>query len=88
MDFFKDNKVTVLDWPGNSPDISPIENLWAIMKKRLHNHDCTQKTKLIETVIKVWFHDDEIKAMCQNLVNSMPDRVRHVITAKGGHTKY
>jgi transposase len=27
----------MLDWPGNSPDINHIENMWSIMKKRLGN---------------------------------------------------
>jgi len=27
--FFKEQRFFVLDWPANSPDFTPIENLWA-----------------------------------------------------------
>ncbi len=27
--------VGVLDWPANSPDLSPIENLWGIVKRKM-----------------------------------------------------
>ena len=86
--FFQAEKITVLDWPGNSPDLNPIENLWAIIKRRIMTKDCPTSEKLICAVIQQWYHDDELQKMCQKLVESMPDRVSQVIQMKGSHTSY
>ena len=35
MDFLAASHVRVLDWPGNSQDLNPIENLWAHVPRRV-----------------------------------------------------
>jgi len=39
--WFRDNSIQLLEWPGNSPNLNPIENLWELMKRRLaKKHRC------------------------------------------------
>ena len=53
-DDFQEAKLNVIDWPGNSPDLNPIENLWSVRKSRLQKFDCTTMAKLIEAIIQVY----------------------------------
>ena len=34
-DFLKKKNIKMLDWLGDSPDLNPIENLWAILKDKV-----------------------------------------------------
>ena len=36
------------------------KNLWGMIKNKLRSKDCTTVNKLIEAIISVWYHDDEI----------------------------
>ena len=33
--FLDNNNIDLLEWPGNSPDLNPIENLWTDMKNKM-----------------------------------------------------
>jgi len=84
----KEKSVRLLEWPGNSPDLNPIENLWSMVKFELRKRDCTTQDKLVNAVIDTWFGSQTIEDNCKRLVDSMPKRVNQVVLNKGGHTKY
>ena len=83
-----ENHIKVLEWPGNSPDINPIENLWSICKQRLRTMDCTSKEKLIQALIQVWYKDPQSLKDCSKLVDSMPKRIKMLLNNRGGHIMY
>ncbi len=76
----------VMDWPGNSPDLNPMENLWNIMKDGLKSKDIGSAPKLQAELKKLWVSLDQ--AMLRNLSDSMPHRLQMVLNAKGEMTKY
>ena len=88
-EWFADASIDVIqDWPGNSPDISPIENLWAIMKSRMRNLDTSSLPKLEDAIRKTWDELDD--AHLRNLADSVPKRLRKVLARgrKSDVTKY
>ena len=83
-----DHDFEVMQWPAQSPDLNPIEHLWSELKRRLSGYPEAPKgmTELWERVEVEWEAID--KSVCQKLISSMPGRVKAVLKAKGGYTKY
>ena len=85
---FAENEIEVLYWPGNSPDLNPIENLWSIVKLEQKKRDSGNKDKLKQVVIDIWFNNEKIQEYCKTLVDSMPSRIKQLIENNGGHINY
>ncbi|KAL0186190.1 hypothetical protein M9458_017860 [Cirrhinus mrigala] len=71
--WFKDHGIPVLNWPANSPDLNPTENLWGIVKRKMRYARPNNAEELKQ---------------CHRLIDSMPRRIAPVIRAKGAPTKY
>lgn len=50
MATFERSSLIVMDWPANSPDLNPIENIWAIWKYRIARHFPTIREAIIQAI--------------------------------------
>jgi transposase len=75
-----------VDWPPYSADLNPMENVWAVLKKEVQSYD---PSNLDELQAAIEMSCAKIGTeMRQRLADSMDTRLKCVIEAEGGHTKY
>jgi transposase len=85
-----DHHFTVMEWPVNSPDLSPSENFWSQLKTWLSDKPPAQSMDALEARVAdgIAYFNAERKEMFKNYFDSMHTRLKDIIKAKGGHIGY
>lgn len=78
--------IQCIDFPPYSPDLNPIENLWADLARRVEEFQCDTMEELQDIVAEQWKETDT--ELLRKLARSMPERCQAVIDAKGDHTAF
>jgi hypothetical protein len=82
--WLKDNKVKVLEWPSQNPDLNSI--LWAELKKCVRARRPTNLTQLPQLCQEEWARIHPI--YCGKLVEGYPKYLTQVKQFKGNAAKY
>lgn len=85
---FRGSDIRCIHWPANSPELNPIENVWAILKSRINKRRPRPLTKqeMADAISEEWeiLQPEDFQAA----INSMPRRVQLAIEAAGGPIRY
>ena len=81
-----ENNINRISWPSQSPDLNPMENVWAVLKANISNYKPTSTKHLIKIIKKEWKKLDGVFA--ENLVLSMKNRISFIINNEGDHILY
>jgi len=88
QDYLERKKIPLLEWPAQSPDLSPIENIWGIMTKKVYSNGKTYENvnELWDAIVKAWF---EIPVeVFTKLYESIPKCLVCVLEENGQRIKY
>lgn len=87
--------ISWIEWPAHSPDLNPIEHVWAALKKNLRTlfpelwslkQNCVDIAKFKECLHTAW--EAIPQSFIDKLIEGMPRRLAAVKKARGWYTKY
>lgn len=80
-EFLKENGVRLLTWPAQSPDMSPIEHIWQLMKQGIEKKTFANRDELWKELKEIWA--SITPEQCAALVNACPRHCAVVVAAEG-----
>lgn len=86
-EWFERHSIQYIDnWPAQSPDLNPIENLWDYIDRKIRDKQYSDKKQLWNAVKNAW---REIPLETLRLyVDSMPRRLEAVLKNRSTVTRY
>ena len=84
--FIAENGIQVIDWPSNSPDLNPIENVWHIIKNNVEKRMPKDTDELKRFMVEEW--DAISEETVNNLILSMKKRCELVLEENGDRISY
>ena len=81
MQWLNDNVPQIMPCPPNSPDLSPIENVWPLLKNDVEKKECKSVNELETEIVKSWANLDV--GMKGRLLGSIPLRLKACRDLKG-----
>lgn len=85
-EFFKRENINILEWPPLSPDLSPIENVWDLLKTRIAAKEPRNMIQLKECIKETW--ENITPEECRRFTLSVPNRICNMSLRNGGHSGY
>ncbi|KAF0708957.1 hypothetical protein AaE_013030 [Aphanomyces astaci] len=87
--FLEEHDVSVLPWPAFSPDLNPIENVWACLSRKVYDngrHQFSSRRDLMRQITLSWNEIEQ--SYLEKLVTSMTSRCLAVHACHGDKTTY
>ena len=84
--FLEGENITLLQWPPQSPDLSPIEPLWSEVDRKIKDKTPRNLDELWRDIEQAWYSIPS--SLCRKLVESVPRRLQSTIANYGGPTRY
>ena len=84
--YLNQNFAYILSWPPYSPDMSPIENIWAWLKAEISKDRPSSIASLKRLAKKHW--NRITPEFLAPYINSMSNRMRETILNRGGNINY
>jgi transposase len=86
--FLAESKIDKIpNWPPQSPDLNPTENVWKVLKTNIQEHYRPKSVNEMHKALKQAWSNFPQQTLV-NILASMPEQMKAVIKACGGPTQW